>query len=203
MASKKKFNFYPIFFMLVLSFVLTALLAGLNEFTLPKVEMNRELEIQEKILNVFQIDYEKDNPKSITSSFNDNVETDEFEESPMYIYQDDNGQPIAYAVPFKGPGLWGTIEGFIGITSNMEEITGIEFTDQSETPGLGARIEEDEYKSQYKNLDISSSQADKLIASSPEGQIDQISGATQTSDSVIRMVNKDLFHFIENVGGGN
>ena len=203
MESKKKFNFYPIFFMLVLSLVLTVLLEGLNQFTLPKVEMNRALEIQEKILNVFQIDYEKNKPDSIYDSFNNNVETNEFEGSPMYIYQDNSGEPIAYAVPFKGPGLWGTIEGYVGISANMEEITGIEFTDQSETPGLGARIEEDEYKSQYKNLDISSSQADKLIASSPEGQIDQISGATQTSESVIKMVNKDLSHFIENVGGGN
>ena len=35
----------------------------------------------------------------------------------------------------------------------------------------------------------------------PGGNIDAISGATQTSDAVVNMVNEDLANFIEMKGG--
>lgn len=201
MENFRKSSAYPIIFMLILSFILTFLLAGLNELTLPLVKKNQELEIQEKILYVFQIEPASSSPEDIASSFNENVKVEEYDGSEMYVYDDGSGVK-AYAFPFKGPGLWGTIQGFLGISSDFSQITGIEFTDQSETPGLGARIEEREYKDQYRDVDISSSDGNTFVESSPQGQIDQISGATQTSEAVIKMVNKDLKTFIETSQGG-
>lgn len=202
METTKKSLVYPVIFMLVLSFILTFLLAGLNEFTAPKVKLNQEIEVQGKILDVFKISPPSSSAEDINRTFEENIIVEDFEGDPLYIYQE-NSQPKAYAVPFSGPGLWGRIDGFIGVDAGLNKLTGIQFTEQSETPGLGARIESEEYRNQYRDVDISNADPGKIVASSPEGQIDTISGATQTSDSVLAMVNDDLTRFIQTMKGGN
>lgn len=203
MEKIKNSSIYPIVFMIVMAAILTFLLAALHEFTAPRVAFNEELDIRTKILDVFQIEVDNESVEAINSTFEENVNENEFKGAPMYIYQDENGQDLAYAVPFAGPGLWGRIQGYVGVSSDLSTIAGIQFTDQSETPGLGARIEEEEYRDQFRGIDISDADPGQYVASEPQGQIDSISGATQTSDAVIDMVNNDLEDFIGYVKGGN
>lgn len=188
---KKKSLIYPTVFMIVLSAVLTFLLAMMNEQTKPLVAKNQEKALKEKILYVFSIDNDG-TEADILKKFDENVKVSDkkFNEEVIYV-KENNGTPEAYAVSVKGPGLWGAIDGYIGISSDYKKVVGIDFVKQAETPGLGGRIEEDFYKEQYREVDV-----DKVSE-----QVDAISGATNTSIAVDKLVTEDLKAFLETVGG--
>lgn len=201
---KKKSIAYPIVFMLILSAVLVFVLAFINKLTTPKIEFNSEIELKSKILYVFDIPVDSENPEEIDKVFNENVEEKDYEDTKYYVYK--KGDEVeAYAVPIEGPGLWGTITGYIGVNKDFTETTGIEFIKQEETPGLGGRISEAPYKEQYRGIDISTPTDGKYVINKPAngGNIDAIAGATQTSTFVTDMINDDLKTFIEKEGGDN
>lgn len=202
--AKKKSMLYPTLFMLVLSVVLTAALAALNAFTKPIVEFNSDIELKQKILYVFNIDTPSSDAEVIDKTFKDNVTEEEFNGKKVYV-QNEEGNVKAYAVPFDGPGLWGGIEGYIGVTQDLSKVTGVDFTKQEETPGLGGRIEEAPYKEQFRDLDISKIENNSPIINRPAngGNVDAISGATQTSTFVMNMINEDLMEFIGSRKGAN
>lgn len=197
MAKKKSF-IYPVVFMLVITGVLTFLLAVINHVSLPVIEFNQEIELKQKILTVFDVLPENATPEEIDKLFNDNIKEEEFNDTPLYILEKD-GTTVAYAVPFNGPGLWGSIDGYLGINADLKTVTGIEFIKQEETPGLGGRIAEPEYKAQFKGLDISDSSSGEIIINrpAPGGNVDAITGATQTSTFVTNMLNEDVMAFIK------
>lgn len=206
MEKKKKSLAYPAVFMVILSLIMTFILAFLNEKTKPVVAFNAEVDLQSKILYVFGIEVPSDDPEVINQVFTENVEVEDYNGKDLFIQVDNNGETLAYAVPFDGPGLWGPIEGYIGVSADLTTTTGIEFTEQAETPGLGGRIGEEPYKSQFRGVDISQPAEDgKLIVNrpAPGGNIDTISGATQTSNFVEDMINEDLGAFLQDMKGGN
>ncbi len=200
--TKKKGLLFPVVFMIILTGVLTAILALINGVSQPKIEFNQEIELKQKILAVFDILPEEAEPEEIDTVFDERITEEQYEGQSVYILEE-NGEPAAYAAPFAGPGLWGSIEGYLGVTADMETVTGIEFIKQDETPGLGGRISEEEYKSQYRDLDISGSSPGEIFISRPAdgGNVDAIAGATQTSTFVINMLNEDITEFIKSKGG--
>jgi Na+-transporting NADH:ubiquinone oxidoreductase subunit C len=88
---------------------------------------------------------------------------------------------------------------------------GIAFTQQVETPGLGARITEEEFKSYFRNLDLSGFHQEEtaqppIIMVKDKAQTNQedstnsiqaITGATQTSQGVLNMVNSNVALYID------
>jgi Na+-transporting NADH:ubiquinone oxidoreductase subunit C len=122
----------------------------------------------------------------------------------------EQGEVVAYGLPLVGKGLWGTIEGFGVISVDLDKMVGIDFTKQVETPGLGARIIEQEYKYFFRNLDLRGfSDADNkqppIMMVKKKGttnveestnSVQAITGATQTSQGVLNMVNNNLRVYI-------
>lgn len=198
---KNKSMAYPIFFMTLLTVITVFILAFLNQSTLAKVEENQNLELRRKILYVFNMYEEgKTSDDEVNKLFEDHVVESDWNDAKLYTLMDGSSEK-AYAVPFSGPGLWGSITGYIGVDADMNEVTGVEFISQNETPGLGGRISEAPYKEQYRNVDISKA-TDKYIINrpAPGGNVDAIAGATQTSTFVQNMINEDLKAFNQ---GGN
>ena len=70
----------------------------------------------------------------------------------VYVKEDDAGKPELVVLPIQGYGLWGTIYGFLTLESDMNTIKGISFYEHKETPGLGARIEEPEWRAQWNGI---------------------------------------------------
>src|SRR5690606_32400126 len=98
---------------------------------------------------------------------------------------------IAYAVPFDDNALWGALRGYLGVSADLGSTTGLVFTYQNETPGLGGRIDENWFKEQFRGLPIAPGAA--LAYGAQDGyDIDAISGATSSSAAVMRAVNKVL-----------
>ena len=64
----------------------------------------------------------------------------------LIVLLNEEGEIDGYGFPLRGRGLWGTISAVAVISSNLKHMIGIDFTEQVETPGLGARIMETGFK---------------------------------------------------------
>ncbi len=90
---------------------------------------------------------------------------------------------MAVALEAYGAGYAGNVGVMVSINLPSETIGGIAITTHSETPGVGTRaIESSKFKNQFKNKPIT---ANFLPGS---GTIDAFSGATYTSNGIMRAV---------------
>ncbi len=174
----KKGYLYTIIFMAIVSIVFTGLLAGVNAAYKNKIAGNQKTAVRASILYSVGIDAGDDaNAIFMEKAF-------EKELNGMTYYSIDTVEGKAYSIPFEGPGLWGTIRGYIGISSDMKAIKGLAFTEQNETPGLGGRIDEEWYKAQFRGTALSGE-----LKYGAESGLDAITGATSTSNAVLKILN--------------
>jgi len=96
--------------------------------------------------------------------------------------------PGIVVVPASGIGLWGPIHAVIGFDTATGNIAGIAFLSHQETPGLGARIEEEWFIRQFRGLRLPVAIA---VPGMPRAdhQFDAVTGATITSTAVRDLVN--------------
>jgi Na+-transporting NADH:ubiquinone oxidoreductase subunit C len=195
---KKSSFLYPIIFMSLITAISVFALAFLNESTAERVATLQETDLRTKILYVFDIDVSTTDANEIEKLFNEHVEEEILDDSRIFILKE-NGEDKGYAFPVVGPGLWGQINGYAAISTDYNELLGIVFIKHEETPGLGGRIEEEQYLSQFRNLDLSSASDGNFIIYRPaaNGNVDAIAGATLTSNSVAKLLNEDIYGFIQ------
>lgn len=198
---KKSFSF-PIIFMVVITALFTFVLAFLNHSTAERIAFNQETELRKKILYVFDIPVKLDNPEDIEKVFSENISEEKVDDDIIYTVKKD-GEIAGYAFPVRGSGLWGSIVGYVGITSDFSQIIGLDFISHSETPGLGGRISEEYFKEQFRDLNIQNVEDGNYIIyrPAPGGNVDAIAGATLTSKSVSKFLNEDIKDFIKNRKG--
>ena len=115
----------------------------------------------------------------------------------IYILRDEVGTIDKLVLPIRGYGLWGTLYGYISIEEDFNTVSGIEFYDHKETPGLGAEVDNPKWKAQWKGKKIYKDNKvnlavikGKVEAGDSEStyKIDGLSGATITSRGVTNMV---------------
>jgi Na+-transporting NADH:ubiquinone oxidoreductase subunit C len=115
----------------------------------------------------------------------------------IYILRDEIGTIDKLVLPIRGYGLWGTLYGYISIEDDFNTVSGIEFYDHKETPGLGAEVDNPKWKAQWKGKKIYKDNEvnlavikGKVEAGDSEStyKIDGLSGATITSRGVTNMV---------------
>lgn len=185
---------YPIIFMAIITAVFVSALAFLNYSTIDVIAFNENIDLQKKILYVFDIEYDEKDTNNINEIFNKHVSIEKEDQNyPIYKAEKD-GNLIGYAYPVGGSGLWGTIDAYIGITEDFSKTLGLEFISQEETPGLGGRIDEKEFKEQFRNIDLNNAKDSNYIIYTPAsgGNVDAISGATLTSKAVADFLNRDI-----------
>lgn len=210
---------FTVVFILIVSVVFTLVLAVTGSVLAPQIAANRATAHQKAILEVFGQDTSGDaaaigvrygqwirvfdadgKPAEADPSAAPGTDAANTAVRSTYVWVDEAGQPKGYAIPFEGPGLWGTIRGFLGVSPDLRQTTGIVFTEQNETPGLGGRIEEPAYKNQFQGLSIDP--GTRIVYGDNAGkQLDAITGATQTSNSVLNILNKLLETTIAQMGG--
>lgn len=200
---KKSFSF-PIIFMIIITAFFTSLLAYLNYKTTDIIAYNQETDLRKTLLYVFNIEISSNDPKEIEEVFNKYVEKDELDGQTIYIVKE-KGDVAGYAFPIVGTALWGTVEGYAAISNDYTTLLGVDFVSHSETPGLGGRISEDWFKEQFRGLDLTKAKDGQYIIYRPQpnGNLDAIAGATQTSKSVSNFINEDIYKFIELRKGEN
>jgi Na+-transporting NADH:ubiquinone oxidoreductase subunit C len=191
---KKKQILYPVFFMVLITVIFTSVLAGINALTIDRIEELESLKIKKSILYAADI--------SANDSELDAVYSESITPLQIITYTDTyaatvDGELKAYIYKFDGPGLWGTITGYIAIHPSFDKIIGIEFLSHNETPGLGGRISEEWYKEQFRNISLSGRE-ENYISYSPaaDSNVDAVTGATLTSESVRKIFNETIKEFI-------
>ena len=86
----------------------------------------------------------------------------------------------------------------MSLNNSLSKIDRLIFTSHSETPGLGARIDEKWFRDQFKGIDVSKGSSQekfvtfRLGGKESSNRLDAITGATITSNSVQNILNNDL-----------
>lgn len=114
------------------------------------------------------------------------------EDEEIYKLFDIKGNLIAYAFTARGQGYQGKIKMLVVSDLSLEHLRGIEVIESLETPGLGAKIQEGPFKSQFKNLKIGEGLTCVKGEVETAGQIRAITGATVSSQAVVNILNKQL-----------
>lgn len=201
--TKKKMNqqpfIDPILFMIILSALLTFVLAFLNQTTADIIQEQEDLAVQKSILYALDIRYTSD--EEVKQIIKDSLKQ---KGSSDYSYHEyyENGNITKYAFPITGKALWGTVDGYGAVDAQIQTLLGVDFVKHSETPGLGGRISEDWYKEQFRHIDVSAQKPYVAYKPASEGNIDAITGATLTSNSVRDMVNESIEQFKQKIGEG-
>jgi len=110
------------------------------------------------------------------------------EKGEFFYYRIFKGENfLGYGIIAKGNGYQGEIVIAVGISSDLKNVIGIKVLENVETPGLGNRIAEENFTEQFRR---------KVFPLSLEGEekhlIHAISGATISSRSVVKIVNKSI-----------
>ncbi|MDY6915179.1 MAG: FMN-binding protein [Candidatus Cloacimonadota bacterium] len=200
---KKTFSdskIYPIFFMILITVIFIGFLATFYEITASKVKAYETENNQRIILQLFELPTD-----NLQKNYNDFIEVKKHGPREYFLAAKD-GKILGYAFPIKGSGLWGTIEAVVAVTPDFDRIIAFDITKQNETPGLGGRITEPEFKEQFGNKKLL--QNDKVIKynlvaeddKAGEFKISQITGATQSSKAVVQMLYKELKLIREEIG---
>ena len=105
------------------------------------------------------------------------VITDELGDVPVFfVKENDKVSRLAVEAIGRG-GYGGDLVIMIGIDLVNDRLTGMETVSHSETPGLGARIEEPGFRRQWQGLPLNQ----PVAITADGGTIDAISGASTTS----------------------
>lgn len=210
---KKSFldsNLYPVLFMLLITFIFVGILAVFYRSTEKGIELTREQTYQMQILTLFADTIATQSNvkvaqladmKQLTKNFKMFINTKTLTNSKFttispkyYVAALPNGKVIGYCFDITGSGLWGTMKGLLAVTPDFQSIINYTIYDQMETPGLGARVEESWFKKQFagKPVKVNGQIADYALV--PEAapitaiQVRQITGASITSNSVLKML---------------
>jgi len=114
---------------------------------------------------------------------------------------------IARGFAVSGVGFWARIDGIVALKPDFSEILGVAFLRHAETPGLGGRITEPQWRRRFHGLKATPPErGEKFIhigGPAPAGEgdprfgrhVDAITGATGTSSAVERFLNEHLGRF--------
>lgn len=104
----------------------------------------------------------------------------------------DGDKLVGHTMRIISKGFHGPIEFVIGITAD-DKIEGMKILSHTETAGLGANIEKDSFRGQFKGKSIEKDiEVVKGGGASGDNQIDAITGATISSNGVTNGINEAL-----------
>jgi Na+-transporting NADH:ubiquinone oxidoreductase subunit C len=119
---------------------------------------------------------------------------------PVYefVSEEDSTKVTNVVIPVYGYGLWNNISGYIAVESDFNTLKGAKFQHVGETPGLGARIQDDE-SVQQRYVGKKIFEGDKVVSvtmmkgegndwSNDPHKVDGMSGATLTGKGVNNML---------------
>lgn len=220
-------NSYTIGFASVMVIIVAALLAYTSISLTPYQDRNIELEKKQNILQSVGVKVERDNSEIIYSQYikeeliiddkGNVLDGSAFDvdlgvevkkniadqKLPLYIsILEDSSR--CFIIPLRGKGLWGPIWGYIALKEDVNTVFGAVFAHKSETPGLGAEINQSFFQEPFRDKKIFNSD-DEFVSitvikgGAPEGSmhaVDGISGGTITSDGVTDMIKERVSRYL-------
>ncbi len=192
--------------MTVVVIIVAVLLAVVSQALAPKQQANILLDKQKQILGALKVDFSQADPAEVYYTLVQDTLT--YGEQEVYVANLKGA--TKYILPLSGKGLWGGIGGYLALDEDKNTIYGVNFNHESETPGLGAKIVEPEFRSQFEGKHIRNAEGAVVSVAvlkagkHAEGQeqVDAISGATITSSGVSTMLEVNLEEYKEFLNEG-
>ena len=220
-----KERLYVIGFMIVLGLVAAVVLTAANSLFKPMYEANKEREAKGNVLIALGIEgWDKARVKTATmetikAAFDTHIEEVTVEialgdgagktTKPVTFYKGYRAKPhtdetlIGYAFLITGAGFWDRISGYLAVDAAVEKVIGITFYEDSETPGLGHKINEPEWQETWIGRSIFKPGTEQpWVGIVPPGserrtnEVHAISGATETSGALQKFANSQLAEFV-------
>lgn len=122
----------------------------------------------------------------------------------VYKVFDDNNNLLGYSLVYEGNGFQGKIRLMAALSEDLNKIISYEILEQSETPGLGTKVNDKEFKGQFRNLVTTPSIVGlKGTVPSNPNEIQTITGATISSRAIVSIINNGISHMrsIKEKGG--
>jgi Na+-transporting NADH:ubiquinone oxidoreductase subunit C len=200
---------YILIYAAVISAVFTAAIVGLHVATRDIVERNQEVLKQKAVVDVFNLgDVEQMSDAEIIEAYEQRIVRVPTQDGPAeraYYFAFDpaagqQARPFAFAIPIHGVGFWAGIEGLLAIDVETRKAIDVVFLSHSETPGLGGRITESDFRNRWDGLDMTPpEEGGKWVyiggtktSANADRYVDSISGATGTSTAVGAFTNETI-----------
>lgn len=186
-------------FILALGAISAGLLIGVDLLTSERIEKNKMFELYGSILDANEIEYNQTNFDQV---FNDNfdvLEALENANNPKPAYQHKVTKNISFE--FSGNGMWGPIKGVITLKEDALTIVAMRILEQEETPGLGARIIEQEFLDRFIDKKFPNINIIKDRLPSSDHEILGLTGATTTTGKLQGVINSEFMNFYRNYIG--
>lgn len=180
---------YPVVFMAILTVVFITVVSGIYLLTEERVKLNETIVQKKAVLYAAGIEYPENNPVRVSEIYEEHVTEVGGDGRPDYFEVKLPSGGLSYAVYVEGPGLWGQIVTVFGFRQDLQTITGIEIVEQSETPGLGARITESWFREQFRGKQPPFTMVPEGTADEAN-ELDAITGATKTTEAMKAIANK-------------
>lgn len=194
-------NAYTIIYATIIVVIVAVMLALISQVLSPRQEANRLLDQQKQILVALNQNYDNTDPAALYLSLvNDTIDVNG---APVFVANIEGN--TKYVLKLHGAGLWGGIGGYLALDADKNTIYGINFNHESETPGLGAEIVTEKFRSQFPGKHIRNAAGEVVsvavlkagkVADGQE-QVDALSGATITCDGVSTMIATNLAEYAE------
>jgi electron transport complex protein RnfG len=157
--------------------VFAGLLAGAENTFGPKIAQNKRAELEEAVLAVVpNVARSESKPVGLTEVFK---------------CFDEDDKLVGWALPASGFGFQDKIHLVVGLSPDALKITGLKVVDNKETPGLGNKIDDDEWSGQYAGLDAAKEvKVVKTQREIEQNEIQAITGATISSEAVTKIANQ-------------
>ncbi|MDP8234455.1 MAG: FMN-binding protein [Candidatus Saelkia tenebricola] len=153
-------------------------LAYVNQKTYIRIKENQEKEIARAVFKL--IPEGKDYKTSVIQGYR------------VYFVNDESKHFRGACILTSGSGYQGEIKILVGLSYNFKSIKGIEILENVETPGLGGEISRKSFSSQFERKSVSIPIKCVKGEKKNSNDIQAITGATISSDSVTRIVNRTL-----------
>lgn len=190
---------YILGFMILICTVFGTGISSVHYATLDMLKKNEKLHKNRSICRVFNLSVAGASADAFQKAIDDNISYEQIADQirTWDVYKQKDTGNIGFV--FSGTGFWDRITGIMVLSPDLSKVMNIQFLDQKETPGLGARIEEGWFVDQFKGVPIAWDQpVDKRIIVGPapnpnaKNRVDAITGATQTSLALMRFLNSEL-----------
>ncbi len=202
---------YVIVFTIAVTAFFGGLVSAVNAALTERIQRNQVVAEQRVVLDLIGVDTSALDDEAVVARFGEAVEVRRYDAPdqvrPYTIYAAAGGAAKA-VIPIYGQGFWAPIQGFLALDTATGEVGGIAFTDQAETPGLGGRIVEPAFRAQFETmrLDLDAAKRSYVTLTPPDSpngstEFDAITGATETSRSLERILNQSIRRYLSVTDG--
>lgn len=168
---------YILGFMIIICTVFGTAISSVHYATLDMLRKNEKLHRNRSICRVFNLPVARASADAFQKAIDDDISYEQIvsQGRTWDVYKQMDTGNIGFV--FSGTGFWDRITGILVLSPDLSEIVNIQFLDQKETPGLGARIEEGWFIDQFKGVLISwDKPVDKRIIVGPARILKQKTG---------------------------